>query len=278
MAESFQPSDPDPSPGVAHHNARAWDRLVQQEAKLTLPATDEDLVDPLKTVDPLGWLGPSVQGKKTLCLAAGGGRQSVLYAASGADVTVLDISQEMLVRDREAAQRHGLSLRVVQGSMDDLGTFSKAEFDLVIHPVSSCYVPDVQRVYQQVARVLKGGGLYVSQHKSPVSLQTGSKPQGGKYQLEETYYREGPLPASEPSRLREPGTLEFLHRWEQLIGGLCRTGFVIEDLVEPMHADHEAKHGSFGHRGQYIAPYVRIKARRVATASSLDSPGLWTPT
>jgi hypothetical protein len=80
--------------------------------------------------------------------------------------------------------------------------------------------------------------------------------------LNEPYYREGPLPSAEPGRLRERGTLEFLHRWEELIGGMCRAGFVIEDLLEPLHADQEAEHGGFAHRAQYVAPYVRIKARR----------------
>jgi hypothetical protein len=70
------------------------------------------------------------------------------------------------------------------------------------------------------------------------------------------------LPAAAPGRLRERGTLEFLHRWEELVGGMCRAGFVIEDLLEPMHANPQAAVGSFGHRGQYVAPYVRIKARR----------------
>jgi hypothetical protein len=32
--------------------------------------------------------------------------------------------------------------------------------------------------------------------------------------------------------------------------------------MEPMHADPAAAKGTFGHRAQYVAPYVRIKARR----------------
>ena len=45
---------------------------------------DKDFEDPLATVDGLGWLGGDIRGKALLCLAAGGGRQSVLYAAAGA--------------------------------------------------------------------------------------------------------------------------------------------------------------------------------------------------
>jgi hypothetical protein len=121
-------------------------------------------------------------------------------------------------------------------------------------------------VFAAVARVTRSGGLYVSQHKSPISLQISLRPDAsGAYTMNEPYYRASPLPSAEPSRLRERGTLEFLHRWEELIGGICRAGFVIEDLLEPLHADRDAEHGSFAQRAQYVAPYVRLKARRTGS-------------
>jgi hypothetical protein len=77
---------------------------------------------------------------------------------------------------------------------------------------------------------------------------------------------------------REPGTLEFLHRWEELLGGMCRAGFVIEDLIEPLHADAQAEIGSFAHRSQYVAPYVRIKARRATAAGFAPvTVKMWVP-
>jgi len=256
------------------HNARAWDALAREGVALAQPARDEELRDPLATVDPAGWLGGDIRGWHVLCLAAGGGRHSALYAAAGAMVTVVDISGEMLALDRAVAAERGFEVRLVQTSMDELSMFAPGEFDLVIHPVSTCYVPDVQPVFTSVARVTRAGGLYVSQHKSPVSLQTSLRPDrsrlSGGYTIEEPYYRTGPLPTAEPGRLRERGTLEFLHRWEQLLGGMCRAGFAIEDLLEPLHAKPQAAVGSFDHRAQYVAPYVRIKARR-ATSTAISS-------
>ena len=106
------------------------------------------------------------------------------------------------------------------------------------------------------------GGIYISQHKTPTSLQTDIRTSANGYELLEPYYRGGPLPSVVGSPHREEGTLEFLHRWEELLGLMCRAGFVIEDLVEPLHAKKDAEVDSFGHRSQYVAPYVRIKARR----------------
>lgn len=258
------------------HNRRAWDALVHRGQAFTKPAADEDFVDPLRTVDQLGWLAEGVRGKNLLCLAAGGGKHGPLYATAGARVTVVDISPEMLRLDRHVAAERGIALRVIEASMDSMPMLAGAEFDIVIHPVSTCYVPHIAPVYREVARVLRPGGLYISQHKTPQNLQAEQTPLHGRgYELAEPYYRSGPLPAVHGSRLREEGTLEFLHRWEEIIGELCRSGFVIEDLVEPRHAAPDSAAGTFAHRASYIAPYVRIKARRVGKPEKLVLSGEW---
>jgi len=271
-------SDSDPDHSATHqHNRRVWDAMVRSRQRFTKPAEDKAFVDPLATVDGLGWLGGNIRGRRLLCLAAGGGRQSALYAAAGAEVTVVDISGAMLEIDRQVAAERELAVRTVEASMDDLSMFSAGEFEIVIHPVSTCYLPDVTAVYREVARVTVAGGLYISQHKQPASLQADVKPSPGGYELVEPYYRDGPLPDVSGSRHREAGTLEFLHRWEVLVGGLCRAGFTIEDLVEPMHAESDASAGRFAHRSQYVAPYVRIKARRAGTQGESSAGRLIVP-
>jgi SAM-dependent methyltransferase len=257
-------------------NRRAWDHLVRKKHVFAEPACTDQLQRPLDAVDSLGWLGSSVRGQRVLCLAAGGGKYSALFAAAGAHVTVVDLSPAMLALDRQVALERQLVVRTVEASMDDLAVLAPAQFDIVAQPVSTCYVPDIGAVYREVARVIVPGGLYISQHKQPVSLQAQPHGTGQGYAITEPYYRSGPLPDGVPGRLRETGTLEFLHRWEEMIGGLCRAGFLVEDLVEPNHADAKAAVGSFAHRAQYIAPYVRIKARRAggASGSSREAAGV----
>ena len=263
------------------HNRRAWDALVARRQRFTRPARDKDVADAEALVAANEWLDGSIAGRRLLCLAGGGGRQSAFYAAAGAMVTVVDLSPEMLALDRQVAQERGLNIRVVEASIDDLSALGTAEFDIVIQPVSTCYVPDVLRVYREVSRVTAAGGLYISQHKQPGSLQADVRRSANGYELVEPYYRSGPLPSVLGSLHREERTAEFLHRWEELIGGLCRAGFVIEDLVEPFHADPQADAETFADRSRYVAPYVRIKARRLGPAGGHnDSSGnsrLWTP-
>ena len=263
---------------IHEHNRRAWDERARRGDWHTASAREEDFRHPLAVVDDCGWLGGNVHGQRVLCLAAGGGKHSVLFAAAGAVVTVVDISPAMLDQDRRLAAARGLAVRTVETSMDDLGMFAEASFDVVIEPVSTCYVPDVLAVYREVARVTAVGGLYISQHKQPSSLQADvlASPRG--YILSEPYYRTGPLPpVMEGCLHREAGTAEFLHRWEELIGGLCRAGFVLEDLIEPRHGDPQADPGTFKHRSAFVPPFVTLKARRVAAPRTDTSGKLWTP-
>ncbi len=273
------PSDDRSSASAVHdHNRRAWDAFAAAQRRFTKPVSDKDFAESLASLDADGWFENRLAGSRLLCLGSGGGRQSILYAAAGATVTVVDISQEMLALDRGAAEARDLDVRVVQASIDDLSPLAAASFDIVVQPVSTCYVPDVVKVYREVARVTAIGAIYVSQHKQPASLQAAVKPSDRGYPLVEPYYRSGPLPPVAGSPHREEGTLEFLHSWQNLIGGLCRAGFVVENLVEPLHAKPDAATGSFAHRSQYLPPYVRIKARRIAAShQSSANNRLWTP-
>ena len=267
----------DSKPSDSHwHNRAAWDRLARNQDRLAKPARDEDFNNPLGSVDGMGWLGGDVRGKRLLCLAAGGGRQGPIYAAAGAEVTVVDISPAMLELDRAVSSERKLKIRTIEASMDDLSMLADGSFDVVIHPVSTCYVPNVRPVYQEVARVTTLGGLYISQHKQPTSLQASIEPEQGGYQVKFGYYDKSPLPSpSKPNLIREEGTLEYVHRWEELLGEMCAAGFIIEALSEPKHARPDALAGSFGDRSSMIAPYVRVKAKKNSGRSQRESGTLF---
>ncbi len=238
-------------------NRSAWDRLADDPrfaggADLPRdPAAARDALDP--------WIrAEGIEGRDLLCLGAGGGRQGPLHALAGANVTVVDLSERQLDHDRKAATTLGVELRTLRASIDRLEELKPASFDIVLQPVSACYLPDVAPVHVEVARVLRPGGLYVVQHKQPASLQASAGP---GYLLEHPCVEGRPLPASTGAH-REPGTLEYVHTLEALLGGLCRAGFVIEDVSEPPRADALAPAGSSAHRACYLPPYLKLKARK----------------
>ena len=260
-------------------NRAAWNRLAEIRSRFTKTATDEECQKPLASLDGRGWLPATVAGLNVLCLASGGGWQAILYACAGANVTVVDLSPEMLRIDEQEASRRRLTVKTVEASMDDLSALRDESFDIVHQPVSTCYVPDITKVYREIARVLRDGGLYISQHKAPTCLQISHRDPQDRYVVGVEYYHRGPLPRVEDTSYREPGASEYLHRWDHLVGELCRSGFVLEDLREPYRADETSPPGHFGHRGRFIAPYVRLKARRrVRDAAVEPRKVLWTPT
>ena len=170
----------------------------------------------------------------------------------------------MIDQDNRIAQERGLKLKALVGSMDDLSMIENDSFDLVTQPVSTCYIPNLLKVYEEISRVLRVGGHYLSQHKQPINLQSAPTPYQNGYAVTQSYYDKGPLPPlSGDFEHREKGALEFVHRLEELIGGLCRAGFVIEDLAEPNHGNEAAEPGTFRHRSHYVPPYVAIKALRI---------------
>jgi len=258
-------------------NRAAWNRMALGKSRFAQVATDDECRQPLATLDGRGWLPASVSGMNVLCLAAGGGWQSILYASAGANVTVVDLSPEMLRQDAREAERRQLSVRIIEASMDDLSMLDEAGFDIVHQPVSTCYIPDVKKVYAEVARVLRDGGIYISQHKQPASLQIVERDRHDRYVLGVPYYHQGPLPPVGDDSYREPGAVEFLHRWEDLVGGLCRAGLVIEDLREPRRGNDKVAPGHFGHRGLFVAPYVRLKARRLPRVETPKTTAIWVP-
>lgn len=263
-------------------NRAAWNRLADTDSQFAAVATDEECKQPLLTLDTRGWLPTSVHGLDVLCLASGGGWQSILYAVAGANVTVVDISPSMLALDQRESKRRSLNVRTIEGSMDDLSTLGDETFDIVHQPVSTCYVPSIAAVYQEISRVCRDDGLYISQHKQPTSLQVTRRDAQNKYVIGIEYYIEGALPKANDDSYREDNATEYLHKWDNLVGELCRSGFVIEDLREPKRADHTAPVGHFRYRGRFTPPYVRLKARRLARnkSQSTNEPNaakIWTP-
>ena len=134
-------------------------RAGQQDALLSEPWLDKPTWDFLMSrVKP---------GDPVLCLAGGGGQQSVIYSLLGAEVTVFDLTPDQLERDRAAARHYGYEVETIQGDMRDLSMFEDNRFSWIHQPISLLYVPDLLEVYAGVNRVLRRGGRYCSQYTYP---------------------------------------------------------------------------------------------------------------
>ncbi len=164
------------SDDIYRHNQTVWDRLARENCDWSLPVSTEIIqaarngqwdVRLISAELPIGWL-PDVRGLRILCLAASGGQQAPVLSAAGAEVVVLDASQEQLDLDQMVAQRDNLALETVLGDMQNLSAFADETFDVIFHPISNLYVPDIRRVWFECFRVLRGGGKLLSSFYNPV--------------------------------------------------------------------------------------------------------------
>jgi SAM-dependent methyltransferase len=231
---------------IQGYNRIAWDRQVEQGNRWTIPVGDdviaaarqgewEILLTPTKPV-PRAWF-PDLREIDVLCLASGGGQQGPTLAAAGARVTVLDNSPRQLAQDRLVAERHALPVVTVQGDMADLSVFSDKSFDLIVHPVSNTFVPDVRPVWKEAFRVLReGGGLLAGFTNPAVYLfDYDLADRTGILQVKYTlpYSDLTSLSPEERQRyIESDDPLEFSHTLEDQIGGQLDAGFLLTGLFE----------------------------------------------
>jgi SAM-dependent methyltransferase len=231
---------------IRKYNRSAWDKEVERGNQWTLPVSDEEIaaarvgvwdiiLTPTKPV-PKEWF-PDLEGLDVLCLASGGGQQGPILAAAGARVTVFDNSPKQLEQDRLVAKRHKLPITTIEGDMADLSVFTGQSFDLIVHPVSNLFVPDIQPVWQETFRVLRRGGALLAGFTNPAiylfdhDLADRSGILQVKYAL--PYSDLTSLPDEERQRYIETGApLEFSHTLQDQIGGQLEAGFVIAGFFE----------------------------------------------
>ncbi len=226
-------------------NQERWDKQVEYGNPWTIPCSPEEiaaarrgewhvLLTEQKPV-PRAWFPEDLQGVDILGLASGGGQQGPIFAAAGANVTVFDNSPAQLEQDSIVARREGLVLVTVEGDMRDLSVFGDNCFDLVFHPVSNVFCPEVQPVWREAFRVLRPGGILMAGFDNP-DLYIFDIPMAeqGVFEVK------NPLPfdatqLSEQERQRvfgEDTPLEFSHTLEEQIGGQLEAGFILTGFYE----------------------------------------------
>lgn len=230
---------------VTGYNKQAWDGLARKGNEWTLPVSAEVvqaarlghlsvLLTPTKPV-PAAWLG-DLRGKRVLGLASAGGQQGPCLSAAGAEVTIFDNSPEQLSRDRLVADREGLSIRTVEGDMKDLSVFAGGSFDMIFHPCSNCFVPDVRPVWREAYRVLRPGGELLAGFSNPVVFMVDlAREREGVVELKYKAPFNSVESADDPEirKLRESGEpLDFGHTLQDQIGGQTDVGFHIVSMFE----------------------------------------------
>jgi len=245
-------------------NSKAIDSWAEKDWEWSVPISREDyknaqngqwqvVLTPLKPV-PVDWFLPFIKsnklnGAKLLGLASGGGQQMPIFAALGADCTVLDYSDKQLDSERMVSEREGYSINIVKADMTKKLPFEDDSFDIIFHPVSNCYVEDVYHVWNECFRVLKKGGVLLAGMDNGVnylfeeddSLRIVNKLPYNPLKDEELYKRS----------IQGDGSIQFSHTIEEQLGGQLKAGLVITDLYED--TDNRGI-------GEYMPNYIATRA------------------
>ena len=198
------------------------------------------VLTPRKPV-PHKWFEPHLKngrfnGAKVLGLASGGGQQMPIFAALGADCTVLDYSEAQLNSERSVAEREGYEIDIIRADMTLRLPFEDSSFDLIFHPVSNCYIENVQHVWDECYRILKPGGLLLAGLDNGMNFLVWEdiEPLVITNSLPFNPLRD---PAVMAKLMENDDGVQFSHSLEEQIGGQLKAGLRLTDLFDDFNGE-----------------------------------------
>ena len=182
---------------------------------------------PTKIV-PHEWFG-DLAGKKVLGLASGGGQQMPIFTALGAECAVLDYSDAQCNSERLVAEREGYQIEILQADMTKPLPFPDESFDLIFHPVSNCYVEEVEPIFKECYRILKKGGIFLGGYDIGINYLFDEDEKEVKRGLPFNPLKD---PALYELSMENDWGIQFSHTLEEQIGGQLKAGFTLTGLYE----------------------------------------------
>lgn len=224
-------------------NSQTIDSWVEEGWEWGIPISHEEflrakagewsvLLTPTKPV-PKEWFCP-MKGARGLGLASGGGQQMPVFAALGADCTVLDYSRKQLEAEEMVAGREGYRIQRVWADMTKPLPFPDESFDMIFHPVSNCYVEKLDPIWKECFRVLKPGGILLAGFDNGINYAFDDEEKELLHKLpfnplkDEELYRQS---------VENNWGIQFSHTIEEEMGGQLRAGFRIMDVYQDTNGE-----------------------------------------
>ena len=154
---------------------------------------------------------------------------------AGVVLATTGYSEAQLQSERIVAEREGYSINIVRVDMTKPLPFDDGSFDMIFHPVSNCYVEEVEPIWRECYRVLQPGGVLLAGFDTGINYLFAGED-------ETSVVNSLPFnPLKNPEYMRQleefDGGVQFSHTLEEQIGGQLRAGFRLTDLFEDTNGE-----------------------------------------
>lgn len=102
-------------------------------------------------------------------------------------------------------------------------------FDIVFHPVSNCYVEDVQHIFNEAYRVLKRGGIFLAGLNNEINYIVDEEEKEIVWEMPFNLLKDK---AAKDFMIKENAGMQLSHNMTEQIGGQLKAGFTLLDLYE----------------------------------------------
>lgn len=229
---------------------KSWNTVAKQWGSYMKPlfAVNDFIWGPFGPTEGQLKLLPKLRGKNVLIAGCGSGADVCYFAAAKAQVTGIDISEEQLALSKAVLTEKGLSAKLIRG---DLNLFSslrlpRASMDLIVSSYALQYVKDLKKLFVQLHRVLKPGGVLAFSLDHPVLYAHYPKVQGKERNRDAStffnYLQERKLEWIFNLSGRSVHGYSYHRTLGTIINTLLSVGFELETCIEPSPELNGVKH------------------------------------
>ncbi len=268
---------------MSKENEKKWDELARNGVLCSQPKLELTPEEAKEYINRHGFYKDDFKGKNILCLASGGGQQSIAFALLGGNVTVVDFSEEQLEKDKLVSQKYQQQIRIVKSDMRNLSFCRDEEFDIVYHPYSINYIPSVEKVFDEVSRILKPNGLYDIMFHNPYvhgSWKNGCWEkewkkeelwEGRGYPIWQPYQDGYPIKTIDSNwnftnaknkEIKIESPQEYRHTMSTIINGLISRGIEIVSYKEEIGSSFEDSPGTWEHYKSCLPPWIYMLSKK----------------
>lgn len=221
-------------------NRKNWDSRVP--IHLTGYALQEFFDDPKHISDvvrfDLPYL-PPLAGLRGIHLQSHIGTDTLSLSRLGAEMTALDFSLPAIEAASELAEKLGISLSTVHSDVYSTPLELSGQFDFVYTGVGAiCWLPDIKRWAQVVARLLKPRGFLFIRESHPMLWSIGESRENGDIAVDLDYFEGQAWLDQEEStyagdgKVAHPQNVSFNHSLSEIFNALWGEGMQIELFEE----------------------------------------------